>query len=61
MIGRASHGAPWIFRDVNARLEGGAQCDALAPRQLRDIILEHLVSLYEFYGETGGSGSHANT
>jgi tRNA-dihydrouridine synthase B len=54
MIGRASHGAPWIFRDVNVLLDGGAPFDALAPRQLRDIILEHLVSLYEFYGETAG-------
>jgi tRNA-dihydrouridine synthase B len=54
MIGRASHGAPWIFRDVNARLAGESQPVALAPPQLRDIILEHLVSLYEFYGETAG-------
>ena len=54
MIGRASHGAPWIFRDVNALLAGEKPPDALAPQQLRDIILEHLVSLYEFYGETSG-------
>jgi tRNA-dihydrouridine synthase B len=54
MIGRASHGAPWIFRDVNALLAGEKLPDALAPQQLRDIILEHLVSLYEFYGEPSG-------
>jgi tRNA-dihydrouridine synthase B len=54
MIGRASHGAPWIFRDVNALLAGEKPPDALAPQQLRDIILEHLVSLYDFYGEPSG-------
>jgi tRNA-dihydrouridine synthase B len=54
MIGRASHGAPWIFRDVNALLAGEKLPDALAPHQLRDIILGHLDSLYEFYGETAG-------
>jgi len=54
MIGRASHGAPWIFRDVNALLAGGTAPDALAPHQLRDIILEHLDDLYDFYGETSG-------
>jgi tRNA-dihydrouridine synthase B len=54
MIGRASHGAPWIFRDVNALLAGEKQPDALAPHVVRDIILEHLESLYEFYGETSG-------
>jgi tRNA-dihydrouridine synthase B len=54
MIGRASHGAPWIFRDVNALLAGEKMPDALAPHLLRDIILEHLDSLYEFYGEASG-------
>jgi tRNA-dihydrouridine synthase B len=54
MIGRAAHGAPWIFRDVNALLAGEKLPDALAPWQLRDIILEHLDSLYDFYGEASG-------
>ena len=54
MIGRASHGAPWIFRDVNALLAGEKPPDALAPWQLRDIILAHLDSLYGFYGEASG-------
>jgi tRNA-dihydrouridine synthase B len=54
MIGRASHGAPWIFRNVNALLSGEKVPDALARHQLRDIILGHLDSLYDFYGETSG-------
>jgi tRNA-dihydrouridine synthase B len=54
MIGRASHGAPWIFRAVNARLREGISAPALLRADVRDIILAHLDSLYSFYGEDGG-------
>jgi tRNA-dihydrouridine synthase B len=54
MIGRASHGAPWIFRAVNAFLDGGNGHSALSRTEVRDIILGHLDSLYAFYGETTG-------
>ena len=54
MIGRASHGAPWIFRDVNTRLAMDAECEKVAPREVRAIILAHLESLYDFYGEDAG-------
>ncbi|MGH8139205.1 MAG: tRNA dihydrouridine synthase DusB [Steroidobacteraceae bacterium] len=54
MLGRASHGAPWIFRSVNAFLDRGIAAASLSRAQLRDIILAHLDSLYAFYGETSG-------
>ena len=61
MIGRASHGAPWIFRDVNAFLAGvdvdkpnGKSHTRLSRSEVRDIILAHLDSLYAFYGEGTG-------
>lgn len=58
MIGRASHGAPWIFRAVNAHLSAHVnEQNATPPLQrahLRDIILAHLDSLYFFYGEESG-------
>jgi len=54
MIGRASHGAPWIFRAVNAYLHGGIETPTLQRAELRDIILHHLGSLYSFYGEESG-------
>src|SRR5438876_522185 len=58
MIGRASHGAPWIFRAVNAHLNSHLnERNAPPPLQradLRDIILAHLESLYSFYGEESG-------
>ena len=54
MLGRASHGAPWIFRSVNTYLESGIAAPALSRAEVRDIILAHLVSLYAFYGEDSG-------
>ena len=54
MIGRASHGSPWIFRAVNAYLAGGNETPALQRAEVRDIILAHLDSLYIFYGEESG-------
>ena len=54
MIGRASHGAPWIFRSLDAELAGRQATAQLAPRRVRAIILAHLDSLYAFYGEDAG-------
>ncbi len=54
MIGRASHGAPWIFRAVNSRLTTQKSAAALSREELRGIILAHLEALYAFYGEDLG-------
>jgi len=54
MIGRAAQGAPWIFRDVNAYLAGGTIPAPLLRASKTEIILQHLESLYEFYGEYTG-------
>jgi tRNA-dihydrouridine synthase B len=54
MIGRAAQGAPWIFRDVNAYLADGRLPAPLLRAFKTEIILQHLESLYEFYGEYTG-------
>jgi tRNA-dihydrouridine synthase B len=54
MLGRAAHGSPWIFRDVNAFLETGEIPPPLLRAQMRDIILEHITALYAFHGEVAG-------
>lgn len=54
MLGRAAHGSPWIFRDVNAFLENGRLPPPLLRTQIRDIILAHLTALYDFHGESSG-------
>jgi tRNA-dihydrouridine synthase B len=55
MIGRAAQGAPWIFRSVNAYLSAAEVAPPLARAEVRAIILEHLESLYAFYGEDAGT------
>jgi tRNA-dihydrouridine synthase B len=54
MIGRAAQGAPWIFRDVNAFISSGNFIAPLLRATKTQIILQHLESLYEFYGEYTG-------
>ncbi len=51
MIGRAAQGAPWIFRDVNAHLIHRSSASPLLRAYKTQIILQHLESLYAFYGE----------
>jgi tRNA-dihydrouridine synthase B len=54
MIGRAAQGAPWIFRDVNAYFADRKFAAPLLRASKTEIILQHLESLYEFYGEYTG-------
>ena len=54
MLGRASHGSPWVFRSVNAALTAEKTPPALSRAEVRGIILAHLESLYAFYGEETG-------
>jgi tRNA-dihydrouridine synthase B len=54
MLGRAAQGAPWIFRDVNAYLRNEKFATPLLRACKTEIILQHLESLYEFYGEYTG-------
>ena len=53
MLGRAAQGAPWIFRDVNAYLDNQFAAPLLRAFKT-EIILQHLESLYAFYGEYTG-------
>jgi tRNA-dihydrouridine synthase B len=54
MLGRAAHGSPWVFRDVNYFFTHGKIAPALPLRKVGDTILAHLESLYDFYGEETG-------
>lgn len=54
MIGRAAQGRPWIFRHIQHYLQTGCELAALAPPEVRDIMLGHLQNLYLFYGEKSG-------
>jgi tRNA-dihydrouridine synthase B len=54
MVGRASHGTPWIFRDINGLLTQGALPTPLSRAERRDIVLSHLQAIYAFHGEESG-------
>ncbi len=54
MIGRAAQGYPWIFRDIATFLTTGVTPDAPPPDWIRDLLIEHLDGLYQFYGTYAG-------
>ena len=54
MIGRGAIGSPWIFRDVNSFLCAQKNSSPLLRTSIATIILQHLESLYAFYGEYTG-------
>ena len=50
MIGRASQGRPWIFREINHYLQTGEKLAPPTPEWIRDILLTHMDDLYSHYG-----------
>ena len=54
MIGRPARGNPWIFRQINHYLETGNILPPPAIDEVRQVLLEHLQELYDFYGEFTG-------
>ena len=54
MIGRAAQGRPWIFREVEHFLKTGGKLAEPSVSEVRNILLEHLGNLYDFYGEYTG-------
>jgi tRNA-dihydrouridine synthase B len=54
MIGRAAQGNPWIFREIEHYLRTGARLAPPPVTEVRDTLLDHLETLYAFYGEYSG-------
>ena len=54
MIGRAAQGRPWIFREIDHYLQNGEKLPEPETIEVRDILLQHLQNLYNFYGEYTG-------
>jgi tRNA-dihydrouridine synthase B len=55
MIGRAAHGRPWIFRQIEHYLATGALLPGPGLAEVRDIMLEHLDAMYTLYGSEPGA------
>lgn len=51
MVGRASRGNPWIFREINAYLDTGDVLERPSKEEMRDTILKHAALLLEYKGE----------
>lgn len=51
MIGRAAQGRPWIFREIHHYLTTGEKLPEPTPTEIKIILLGHLDTLYDFYGE----------
>jgi tRNA-dihydrouridine synthase B len=57
MIGRASQGRPWIFREIAHYLATGEQLAAPTSGEMKTLLLEHLEEHYALYGEAdNGTG-----
>jgi tRNA-dihydrouridine synthase B len=54
MIGRAAQGRPWLFRMIHHYLATGVSLPEPSLAERRDILLGHLLRLYDFYGEHTG-------
>ncbi|WP_370315453.1 tRNA dihydrouridine synthase DusB [Thalassolituus sp.] len=51
LIGRAAQGRPWIFREIVHYLNTGELLAEPELDEVQAILVRHLRSLYEFYGE----------
>ena len=54
MVGRAAQGNPWLFREIQAYLDSGAEISAPELSEINVVLSGHLKSLYDFYGEFRG-------
>lgn len=51
MVGRASRGNPWIFREINTYLDTGELIRKPSKAEIRDTILRHAALQLQFKGE----------
>ncbi len=55
MIGRAAQGRPWLFRQITHYLATGELLPAPRPREIGEVLVEHLDGLYDLYGDEQGT------
>ncbi|GGO82320.1 tRNA-dihydrouridine synthase B [Marinobacterium nitratireducens] len=54
MIGRAAQGHPWLLREIDHYLRHGHLLVAPSRQEIREILVEHVQALHQFYGEYMG-------
>jgi len=55
MIGEASFGKPWIFREIAGLITEGREPPPLKPEEIVGLLLEHYEGLVEHHGERRGT------
>lgn len=55
MIGRGAQGNPWIFREILHYLQTGEMLPAPDLAEVRQVMLEHVSNVHQFYGEFMGA------
>ena len=55
MIGRAAHGRPWIFREIEHYLANGTRLAPPTVEEIGGILLEQVAGLYDLYGDEQGT------
>jgi len=54
MVGRGAQGNPWLFREINHFLKGGGALAKPTLDEFYNVVMIHIESLHEFYGELQG-------
>lgn len=54
MIGRGAQGNPWIFRQILHFLDSGELLAEPEVTEIKQVLIEHLQNLYDFYGDYTG-------
>lgn len=55
MIGRGAQGNPWIFREILHFLQTGEQLAPPTLTEVRQVMLEHVNNVHQFYGDFMGA------
>jgi len=55
MVGRATQGNPWIIHEIDYHLKTGKKSDNVSLNIKKQIILDHISQIHQFYGEKLGT------
>lgn len=50
MVGRAALGAPWLISQIHNYIHNGTPPQKPSPPEIRQILLQHLQALVDYYG-----------
>ncbi len=54
MLGRISHGRPWIFKEINDILVNNSAITPIPTKEKTDTAFDHIVAIHRYYGTDQG-------